>query len=182
MAATIGGLVTFAELEQLPEIPDFRYELHHGELVKVALPKHRHSLIQWRLFWLLVPAAGDAGRIIVEMGFRALPEYEFRKADVAFIARGRWERINPDGNLEGAPELVIEVLSPSNTMAEMNDKERLCLENGSLEFWIVDPIQRQVKVSSPDGRTLTFKSGHRIPLLFGGSLAVDSVFDAADSF
>jgi Uma2 family endonuclease len=177
--ATTTGLVTFAELEQLPEIPGYRYELHHGELVKVAFPKHRHSLIQWRLFWLLVPAAGDAGRIIVEMGFRALPEYEFRKADVAFISRERWEKIEPDGNLEGAPEIVIEVLSPSNTMAEMLEKERLCLESGSLEFWIVDPIQRQVKVSTPDGRTMTFRSGHQIPLMFGGSLAVDAIFDAA---
>jgi Uma2 family endonuclease len=177
MAATTTGPVTFAELEQLPETPGYRYELHRGELVKVAPPRNRHYRVQWRIFWLLVPIGRITGEVFVELGFRALPEHEYRQADVAFVSKDRWERSSPDGNLAGAPELVIEVLSPSNRKGEIPDKERLCLENGSLEFWIVDPIGRHVKVSTPDGRAVTYKSGEQIPLLFGGTLAVDSIFE-----
>jgi Uma2 family endonuclease len=97
-------------------------------------------------------------------------------ADVVYLSRERWTAIDPDDNLAGAPDLVIEVLSPSNTAAEIYDKEKLCLENGALEYWVVDPDRRQVKVSTPDGRTATYRSGQAIPLLFGNAtIAVDAI-------
>ncbi len=171
------SLMTFADFERLADDPQgFRHELRHGELVKVAPPKHKHHLIQHRLRCLLESTAGDSGEVTTYIGFRGLPEYEYRIADVAFVSKHRWERISPEGNLEGAPDIVIEVLSPSNGATEMLDKEQLCLENGSREFWLVDPDRRQVKISTSDGRTLTYKSGQHIPLLFGGSLNVDAIF------
>jgi len=176
MAATTSGLMTFADLEQLPDDPLFRYELHHGELVKVPPPKHRHYRIQQRLRDLLKAAAGNNGEVGTELGFRATPEHEYRLADVGFVSRERWDRIPPDENLSGAPEIVIEVLSPSNSAAEILDREQLCLEHGSVEFWVVDPRGSQVKVSTADGRTVTYKSGGQIPLLFGGSLPVSEIF------
>jgi Uma2 family endonuclease len=71
------------------------------------------------------------------------------------------------------------VLSPSNTDAEIYEKEKLCLENGAQEFWVVDADRRQVKVSTPDGHTRTWRSGQRIPLPFfgGAEVAVDAIFD-----
>jgi len=177
VAATTAGIVTFAELERLPQPVGLRYELRHGELIEVAPPKHEHYLIQRRLRRLLEDAAADTGVVDIEIGFRALPEHEFRQADVAFISKERWDRIPRGGNLEGAPELVVEVLSPSNTASEIFDKELLCLENGSREFWVVDPIRRHVKVSTSAGRAVTWKSGQEIPLWFGGVLPVDAIFD-----
>jgi Uma2 family endonuclease len=117
----------------------------------------------------------------MEMGFRPQPEHEYWIADVAFIAKARWETIPWKGNLSGSPELVIEVLSPSNTAAEMRDKRKLCLETGSREFWIVDLDLREVEVSAKDGPTIIYKSGQEIPLFFveafgGGGLAVDAIF------
>jgi Uma2 family endonuclease len=75
-----------------------------------------------------------------------------------------------------SPEIVIEVLSPSNTATEMLDKEQICMENGAKEFWVVDIDRRQVKVSTPDGRTVAYKFGQEIPLQFAGKLAVDEIF------
>jgi Uma2 family endonuclease len=170
------SLMTFAEFERLPESQSFRYELHHGELVKVAPPKQRHHSIQLRIVRLLWVASGDAGEASTEFGFRPLPEHEYRVADVAFVSRERWRGIPPDGWLQGAPELVIEVLSASNTASEILDKEQLCLENGCLEFWVVDPIRSQVKVSTSDGHMHIYKQGEQIPLFFGGTLAVDAIF------
>ena len=173
------GLMTVDEFRQLPETGPFYYELRHGELVKGTRPKFRHSLIQGRLQDLLRPAAGTAYWVSLELPFRALPEHEVRAADVAAIAYARREQTDPGDFLQGAPDLVIEVLSPSNTAEEIYDKERVCLANGCGEFWVVDPKLRQVKVSTPDGVTRTYQAGQEIPLaLFGSAaLTVGAIFE-----
>jgi Uma2 family endonuclease len=179
MAEATISLMTVEEYTQLPEASgEFYYELHHGELVELTYPKARHTKTQRLLRKLLELAAGDAGIVETEIPFSALPEYEVRVADVAFVSQERWEQMAPDVYLQGAPDLVIEVLSPSNTVEEILDKEKLCLENGCLEFWVVDAKRRQVKVSTPDGLTRTYHDRQEIPLtLFGsGSLKVDAIF------
>jgi Uma2 family endonuclease len=170
--------MTFAEFEQLPNPRGKRLELHHGELVEVAEPKHKHYLRQRRIRRLIESVAGHAGEVDIEMAYRPLAEYECWAADVAFVSRKRWDAIPPNGNLSGAPELVIEVLSPSNTAPEMREKRKLCLENGAREFWVVDDDYREIEVWTPDDRSLTYRSGQEIPLFFapGTSLRVDDIF------
>ena len=111
--------------------------------------------------------------------FLALPEYELRQADVAYIAAARYRGMDPYDNLHGAPDLAIEVLSPFNTADEMEEKAALCLENGSLEFWVVRPRAKTVTVYTLDGRRL-HKSGDAIPLrrFFPGlpAIPVDEIF------
>jgi Uma2 family endonuclease len=175
MAATTNRLVTFAELEQMPDAPDGRYELRHGDLVKVPPPEFPYFRIQRQLRKLLESASPAEGMAEIVFAFRGLREYEYRIADVAFVSVDRWDRTGR--YFEGAPEIVIEVLSPSNTAAEMLDKEQLCLENGAKEFWVVDPTRRQVRVSTADGRTRIYKEGKSIPLLFGGDIAVREIFE-----
>ena len=175
MASTTNRLMTFAELEQMPD-SDRRYELRHGELVEVPPPEFAHYQIQHRLRRLLEAAVQGVGEVGVEFAFRALSEYEYRIADVVFVSRERWEQARESRYFEGAPEVVIEVLSQSNSADEMLDKEQLCLENGAKEFWVVDPKRKQVKVSTAEGRVATYKSGQHIPLFFGGSIAVDEIF------
>ncbi|MGA3239500.1 MAG: Uma2 family endonuclease [Bryobacteraceae bacterium] len=178
MGATPTKLMTFAEFEQLPDEVCRRRELRHGELVEVPPPQHIHRLIQDRLVDLLKPLAGN-GYGGIEIAFRALPQYENRVADVAYVTRERWERIADNDNLRGAPELVIEILSPSNTKAMMRERAALCLANGCLEFWVLDEKKRQVAVSTPNGVTMTYRSAQVIPLqLFGdASLPVDRIFE-----
>lgn len=167
--------MTFADLERLPD-SNVRYELRHGALIALPAAKHGQFRIQQNLRRALEKAAGESGDGGTEFGFRPKPEYEYWVADVAFVSRERWRGIPDDGYLQGVPEIVIEVLSPSNTASEMLDQEQVCLENGGREFWVVDPVRAQVKISTADGRTATYKSGQEIPLLFGGTLAVDSIF------
>jgi Uma2 family endonuclease len=180
--ATTTKLMTFAEFAQLPEREGVRRELRRGELIPLAPPKFDHFMIQQILRDLLDKAAAGRGRAYTELGFRALPEHEFRIADVAYASHQRLTDGRVQTYFQGAPEIVIEVLSPSNTAAEMNEKEKLCLENGCQEFWIVDPELRVVKISTPDGRAITYRSGQEIPLsLFnGGRLSVDSIFTPAE--
>ena len=174
MPTSTTRLMTFAEFERMPNPPGARYELHHGELIRVTYPKNPHIQVQWQLRQLLQSAAGGAGRVYTEFPYRPLPEYECWGADVAYVATLRWKGI--EDWLLGAPDLVIEVLSPSNTASEIEEKRKLCLENGSDEFWTVDTKKRQVEFSTPGGHTITYSSGQQIPLFFGGRIAVDEVF------
>ena len=180
MSATSTKLTTFAEFALLANDPNgWHIELRHGEIVKVPPPLHGHYLVQHRLRKALDKFAGAAGEVCVELGYRPTPEYNYWEADVAFVVRARWEEIPLEGNLQGPPELVIEVLSTSNTISEIRNKKRICLENGTGQFWVVDQHDREIEVSTPDGHTITYKAGQQIPLFFAPSslLAVDSIFN-----
>jgi Uma2 family endonuclease len=179
VASSTTRLMTFAEFEKLPDPSGGHLELHHGEPIEVPPPKHGHLLTQRRLWHLLKPVAGRSGEVEIEVGYRPIPDHEYWVADVVFVSRERWEQIPRNENLQGPPELVIEVLSPSNTAAEIRAKKKLCLENGSKEFWVVDSDHREIEVSTPDGRTVTYKAGQQIPLFFapGASISVDAIFN-----
>jgi Uma2 family endonuclease len=95
------------------------------------------------------------------------------------MSRDRAAAVDKDDALHGAPEIVIEVLSPSNTTAEIAERRGICLANGAREFWTVDSGRREIKVSTPDGLTRTYKCGDQIPLVLtdNETLAVDAVFE-----
>ena len=69
------------------------------------------------------------------------------------------------------PIIVVEVISPTLTMMQLWDREQICLANGAKEFWVADPGLRIVKVTTPDGRTVTYREGDEIPLPIFGSEA-----------
>jgi Uma2 family endonuclease len=178
LAPTTNRPMTFEELEQLPESKGFRQELHHGELVEMPLPIYRHYAAQLRLRDLIANASPDLV-VGMEFGFKPLPQYEYWIADVAAVSRDRHMKALRDGYFEGVPELVIEVLSPSNSAKEMRERRKICLANGAVEFWTVDEDDREVEVSTPDGRSITYKSGQQVPLFFclDGRLEVASIFE-----
>jgi Uma2 family endonuclease len=115
----------------------------------------------------------------VEFAFRPAPEHEIWVADVAVTTLARWNDAPEQGWFPGAPELVIEVLSPSNTASEMYDRQRICFEGGCLEFWVVDPATRQIHVSLLNGPARTYRPGESVPvnLLGAASISVDQVLN-----
>lgn len=144
----------------------------------MSRPKARHTRRQRRLRKLLEGFLESRGIVNTELPFRALPEHELRAADVAFVTSERWKAVDDNDVLHGAPEIVIEILSPSNSAIEMAERCAIGLQNGSVQFWTADDRNREIKVSTPDGITRTYKSGDSIPLPFveDQSLAVDAVF------
>lgn len=98
-----------------------------------------------------------------ELAFRPLPDYELRVADVAWVSAARLLGIDPEGYFRGVPELVVEVTSPSNSAAELKERIRICLENGGIEFWTVDP-SRQLTVTAADGRSSSYNPSDHIAL------------------
>lgn len=170
-------LMTFAEFEELPDEVCRNSELRHGELVQLAEPDQIHAWIQQRLMRLLDRRAEAFGIVGMEISFRPHGDHEYYRVDVAFVPAARWLP-KRKGHLHGSPELVIEVLSPSNTASEMNDRRQLFFETGCLEFWEVDSNLLQIDVSTPNSITTTYRRGQSIPLplLGGGAIAVDEIF------
>jgi len=175
--AALPDLIT---VEQFDKIPDDgqRYELHYGEVVPRGCPKQKYYNLQERLVDLLETRLARSWEVGFEFPYRALKEFEFRCADVAVVSEARWAATDPEDNLHGAPELVIEVKSPSITKGELVELASLCLANGSLQFWIVDLDRGSVTVIHGNGKTSVFGAGQSIPLTaFGGeTLPVDEIF------
>ena len=179
MGATTTSLMTVEEFRKLPEpVSDFQYELHHGELVRVTRPKHKHLHMQRRLRSLIGNLLSGDWLVEIELPFRAVSKHDLRAAHVGVLPVERWNNIDPEDNLRGAPDLVIEILSPSNTAAEMYEREQLCLENGAKEFWTVDLDRRHIRVASTEKPAQVYRQGQEVPLATfgGGSLPVNGVF------
>lgn len=171
-------LMTVADFERIPEPSGGHYELHHGEPILVPPPILEHALIQRKLM-LLLHQLCTGWFVTMEFAFRPLPEYEVWVADVVALRMERLLKGPKKAWISGAPELVVEILSPSNTAQEMNDREQICFQGGCQEFWIVDPKLNTVRISTHDGKWRTYEQKDEIPLnRFGAaSLHVAAVFD-----
>ncbi|PWU02290.1 MAG: hypothetical protein C5B51_21220 [Terriglobia bacterium] len=177
--AALPDLITVAQFRQMPKDGTCSYELHHGEVLAVTRPRARHWKLQVRLTRLLESKLQKFGEVGMELPFRPVAEFELLAGDVAAIERQRFDRIDPDDNLRGAPELLIEIKSPSNTPARIRERVSLCLANGSLQCWIVDPDKKSVSVFQRDGAAVVYGIADAIPLTpFGsGDLAVSQIFE-----
>ncbi len=159
---------------------DREFELFEGEILEVTFPVWMHICLQQRIGELLAAAVVDRGKVLVEVPFQisATPRQVKRRADVAFVSLQRSENAMSTGKLEGAPDMVIEVLSPSNTASRMYRLERLCMNNGCQEFWTVDPDDQTIRVVR-GGATTVYERADSIPLpMFGADpIPVERVFE-----
>ena len=175
--AALPQLISVEQFRQLPE-GEYEYELHHGEVVAMTRPRSGHVELQYRMLTLLGSWLTAFGAVRTEYPYRPFPEFDVRVADVAAISRERWEAVDPDDNLYGTPELVIEVRSPSNTERQLRELVSICVNKDTVEFWIVDAKGKSVTVVRPDGTPVVFAAGDTLSLAAfgGGELPVDEIF------
>jgi Uma2 family endonuclease len=176
--AALPNILTVAEFRELPEGGEFTYELHHGEVVPVTRQKVGHWSIQKRLARLLESKL-TAFEVGTEFAYRGVPEYDLRAADVAAVSRQRFDAIDSDDNLYGAPDLVIEVKSPSNTRKKLAEVVSFALATGAREVWIVEPDRQSVAVYRRDHPVALCGPGDSVPLTAFDSdaLPVDDIFN-----
>jgi Uma2 family endonuclease len=148
--STQAGLLTVEEFLKLPEPKEGHIELHHGEVITVPPPKRGHQRIQRRILRLLTRQANEDAVVEIEMAFRPTDEYEVWQADVGYTSLKHENEAGDDEYLMGSPELVVEVLSPSNTVDEINDRMCVCMANGCVSFWVVDPKLKRISVTEGD--------------------------------
>lgn len=186
--STTMRLITADELEDMPHRDehgnDCRLELIRGELIVMSPSKPLHGIVCARLAAALINfvEANDLGMAFgAETGFvvERNPD-SVLGADAAFVSN---ERLATVDNFEKffpfAPDLAIEVLSPSNTVREINEKIALYFAAGSRAVWVFNPKKRTAAVyaSSSESRTLeendTLDGGDVLP---GFSLDLSKLF------
>ena len=137
-------LMTADELLVMPDDGSI-YELIKGELIKVSPPPgYEHGLVTMNIAGPLYAhvEANNLGKVCAaETGFQSHRNPDtVRAADVAFIRRERIEQAGPvKGYWIGAPDLAVEVLSPSDTVAGIEGKVEQWLKAGTALVWVVSP-------------------------------------------
>ena len=177
--ATITALLTVEEFRKLKDPPGVRLELHNGEVVEVARPKLKHWRLQKTLANRFDAIFGTTGEAGYEFPFRPWPEHNLRVADVAWLSRERLRR-TLDGDVLGAPEIVVEVPAPSNTASEMLEKKHLCFDSGCEQFWILDPKRRFIEVECKGGIPRVYRGTDRIPI-GNTTISVDEIFSEVEA-
>jgi Uma2 family endonuclease len=137
---------TYEDLLLLPE-DGLRHEIIDGEHYVNASPITRHQQILYRL----VIAVGNyleehpLGQIFFAPLDIVLSRHDVVEPDLMFISHARREIVTVN-NIQGAPDLLIEVLSPSNRRYDEVTKHALYERTGVGEYWIVDAVRNTVRV------------------------------------
>lgn len=94
---------------------------------------------------------GGGGEVYAEQTFRCFPNDSdlLRRPDVAFISSGRIGRVEETGHVSIAPDLAVEVISPNDTIDELEEKISEYLAAGVKAVWAVNPKFRWVRVHRP---------------------------------
>ena len=193
MASGMAGSATKLTYEDFVLFPDDgkRHELIDGEHFVTPSPNRRHQTAVSNLTAILVPAvrAQGLGRVFVAPFDVVLTRHDVVAPDLLFVSAAR-SAVLTDANVQGAPDLVVEVLSPSSRRQDEVLKRDLYERGGVAEYWIVDPEAETVKVfrraereagSSRFARPLllTLHEGDALatPLLPGVEVPLAAVFE-----
>ncbi len=118
-------------LQNLP----FKIELNEYGNIIMSPVKVAHSAFQSEISFLLRSQLKE-GRALAECAIAT--SKGTKVADVAWASLDVFKQIQPETECSIAPEICIEVISSSNSTAEMNEKKALYFESGAKEFWLCD--------------------------------------------
>ena len=161
---------------------DGRYELVDGEVLELAPANDEHGETAGNVVTAFnnYSRPRGIGRARVETGYtlRTGPD-TVRGPDVSFVLQPRVEG-RGSGFPVGAPDIAVEVVSPSNTAAEVARKVAEYLAAGSQRVWVIYPAARRVVIHRADGSVLSYGGDDVIAdeeLLPGFSLPLSEIFE-----
>ncbi|HXR96339.1 MAG TPA: Uma2 family endonuclease [Terriglobales bacterium] len=146
MAATKTRKLTYADFVFIPD-DGLRHESIDGEHYVSPSPVPRHQRIVGRLYLLIGTylQAHHIGELFVAPLDVKLSEHDIVEPDLLYVASAR-AGIVGDDNVQGAPDLVIEILSPSTRGRDLRLKRDRYEQQGVGEYWLVDPASDRITV------------------------------------
>ena len=166
---------------------DDRYELIDGELILVGSPNRNHQTVDAslgaRLYFFVEENA--LGWIFHAPFDVLLTDHDGSvnvvQPDLIFVSKERENIITP-ANIQGAPDLLVEILSASTRRLDMTTKLELYARHGVREYWIADPAARTIAVMLLNDGKYDTVAEHGVadmlvsPSLEGFSVALDRIF------
>ncbi len=148
MIKFVGKKITVQQFREM-EFPDndpFIYELIDGILMKKQAPSplHQKAVIKIAHAFETNVQTKDSGFAYTSPIDVYFDKYNNTQPDVLFIVKERDFIIDSQQGIVGAPDLIVEVLSPSTAKLDRVNKKALYLKFGVKEYWIVDPIYKSV--------------------------------------
>jgi Uma2 family endonuclease len=174
--------ITRHDYEEMPAGPPY-YQVIEGDLVMSPSPNIYHQAIAGRIYALLLQFLDKKplGEVFVAPLDVFLSEINVYQPDVIFISNQRRSILTEHG-LEGAPDLAVEVLSPSTARFDKGSKRKIYARTGVKELWLVDAEARLIHVYqlAKDAETPAATYGEKAvftsPLLPGLRLKAASIF------
>lgn len=177
---------TYDDYKSLPESMEKRYELLDGDLLMVPAPTTAHQRVSRNLGFLLLQftrkhGLGEVFYAPVDVVFGQGKQREVVQPDILWVSQDRKDIIT-EQEIQGAPDLVVEVLSPGTEEQDRGYKKALYARFGVREYWIVDPGAQTIEIHVPSSRGVelhaSFHKGEILtsPLLHGFQLDTSEVF------
>ena len=152
----------------------------------VAAPNLKHQTVQGNLYYHLrrFITEHELGKLFIAPCDVVLSDTDVVQPDLLFVSRKREHLLSGGDNVRGAPDLVIEILSPASADRDQGYKCKLYGRCGVTEYWLVDPIAETVSIHRQRAgvleatRTFRREQTLRSPLLTGLELHLDDVFSS----
>jgi len=135
---------TYEDYAKLPE--GAPYQLIGGKLIMTPSPTVYHQYISTRIVKRLIDFVEEKGLgVVLHAPLDVyLEEKETYQPDIIYISRERSEII--EERIRGAPDLVVEILSPSTAYYDLRKKARVYARHGVKEYWVVDPLEESIEI------------------------------------
>jgi Uma2 family endonuclease len=146
-------LLTAEELGQLPDDDSVRTELDEGELITMPPASEEHGGLEAEISGILreFVKRHRLGKVYCSSaGFR-LKEDTMRAPDVSFVRSARVASVKSKGFAKGAPDLAIEIFSPSDNVRQLMRKVKQYFAAGTHTVWIVYPDREEVQILEATG-------------------------------
>lgn len=139
--------LTYEDLLALPD-DGMRHELIDGEHYVTPSPATPHQLILGNLHLLIGTYVREQrlGVVLFAPFDVVFSRYDVVEPDLIYFTAARYKEVVGDKNAQGAPDLAVEILSPSTRRRDEIIKRRLYERTGVPEYWVVDPELETVKV------------------------------------
>lgn len=184
MATAVVEKVKYTYEDYLKTPDDERYELIEGDMIMTPSPVTKHQRISRKIEFILEKfvTENNLGEVFDAPCDVYLDEKNVVQPDILFISKDRLDIIG-EKNIQGAPDMTIEILSETTAHRDLVKKKRLYAKFGVKEYWIIDPEERIAEIYTLRGDTFFLTNSLSVndtlesPLLLGLKIRLSDIFN-----